>query len=129
MQKLTKVAAAAILVVAITLPVSALAFWGGGPWGGAGPWGGYPGYYGGDRTWTDAFGDMFGDFDISARGRGWGRGAGDYYDYYQPYGGGPYGYPGYGHPYGGGYAPYAPYGAPMAPAPYPVPQQQAPVAE
>lgn len=111
------------LTKAITLAVilglsagAANAYWGGGPWGGypgyyGGPWGGYPGY--GSNSWADGLGDMFGDFDFNMSGRGWGRGYGDYYDYYGygPYGYGyaPYGYgaPHWGGPYGGAPAPYA----------------------
>ena len=56
MKKLVKLASAAAVAAAITLPMqSAEAFWGGGPWGGYG-WGGWGGGWGspiGHRYYPD----------------------------------------------------------------------------
>jgi len=122
MKKLTKMISVGLLAGATALPLSsAQAWWGGPGWGGGGPWG--------YRDWTDGLGDMLGDLwgdidfrmYISARGRGngYGRGYGDYYDYY---GYGPYGYPGYWGGYPVSYAP-GPWGYPGYAAPYGVPVQ------
>lgn len=96
MKNLIKTASIATLLAA---SASAQAWW--GPWNNG--WN--------DNSW---FGDGWGDmnFNMSARGNGWGRGYNSYHPYYYgPYG---YGYPAYGAPYG--YAPYAPPAAPAAPA-------------
>ena len=98
MKKVATFSSAAVLAAAAALAMQpASAWWGDGP------------------GWSRGWGDGFGDFDFSARGRasGWG----DYYDYYGPWWAypPPYaygGYPGWGGPWG------APYGAPYAaPAP------------
>lgn len=95
--KTIKVAAVAGLL-GLAAAGTASAWWGDGP------------------GWSRGWGDGFGDFDFSMRGRA--HGWGDYYDYYGPW----WAYPYYA-PYA---APYGPYGAPYAP-PAPV-APQAPAA-
>ena len=116
-----KLLSAAALVGAFLIPMLASAQWGGPGYGYGGPGYGYggPGYgYGGPGYGGPGYGrgmgDMFGDFDMSARGsgrgHGYGRGEGDGYGYGRGYGYGP-GY-GYGAPYG---APMMPYGQQQQP--------------